>query len=284
MSDATKTAPPPATAEAASKAATSDPTKAPDNPASNIPRNPISMRNPAFDGVGGAQFERVFIAISGMIGAGKSTLAKALGEVLDLPVYYEPVMDNEYLADYYKDMKKYAFPLQIYLLNRRFKQQQQIIWAGKGGVQDRTIYEDAVFARMLCKAGHMEQRDYETYLSLFNNMANFMKRPNIIVHLDVTPEESLRRINLRSRDCESNVSIGFLRALHEAYEEFIEDVARAIPVIKVSYEEFQTAEAMAARIKTEYENIANIRHVAFPPKSPKQPAAANSSKPVDKNT
>ena len=64
--------------------------------------------------------------------------------------------------------------------------------------------------------------------------ANFMKRPNIIVHLDVTPEESLRRINLRSRDCESNVSIGFLRALHEAYEEFIEDVARAIPVIKVA--------------------------------------------------
>ena len=121
---------------------------------------------------GGAQFERVFIAISGMIGAGKSTLAKALGEVLDLPVYYEPVMDNEYLADYYKDMKKYAFPLQIYLLNRRFKQQQQIIWAGKGGVQDRTIYEDAVFARMLCKAGHMEQRDYETYLSLFNNMVS----------------------------------------------------------------------------------------------------------------
>ena len=175
--------------------------------------------------------------------------------------------------------------------------------------------------------------------------ANFMKRPNIIVHLDVTPEESLRRINLRSRDCESNVSIGFLRALHEAYEEFIEDVARAIPVIKVactckltnvyfisatlslhyimicqistvqcllkargksfssqqialhsihsptsfafpfkvSYEEFQTAEAMAARIKTEYENIANIRHVAFPPK-PKSPAPANASKPADKTT
>ena len=107
-----------------------------------------------------------------MIGAGKSTLAKALGETLNLPVYYEPVMDNEYLADYYKDMKKYAFPLQIYLLNRRFKQQQQIIWAGKGGVQDRTIYEDAVFARMLCKAGHIEQRDYETYLSLFNNMVS----------------------------------------------------------------------------------------------------------------
>ena len=107
-----------------------------------------------------------------MIGAGKSTLAKALGETLNLPVYYEPVMDNDYLADYYKDMKKYAFPLQIYLLNRRFKQQQQIIWAGKGGVQDRTIYEDAVFARMLCKAGHIEQRDYETYLSLFNNMVS----------------------------------------------------------------------------------------------------------------
>jgi deoxyadenosine kinase len=120
---------------------------------------------------------------------GKSTLATALAKELGLPVYYEPVIDNIYLADFYQDMKKYSFPLQIYLLNKRFKQQQQIIWEGKGGVQDRTIYEDSVFARMLRDSGHMEERDFRTYMELFSNMSNFMKKPNIIVHLDVTPEE-----------------------------------------------------------------------------------------------
>jgi len=109
--------------------------------------------------------------------AGKTTLATSLGKVLGLPVFYEEVIENEYLADFYKDMKKYAFPLQIYLLNRRFRQHQQIIWQGKGGVQDRTIYEDSVFARMLMESGNMDERDYRTYTELFNNMANFSMFP-----------------------------------------------------------------------------------------------------------
>jgi deoxyadenosine kinase len=155
--------------------------------------------------------ENVFIGISGLIGAGKTTLATALAKVLGLPVYYEPVADNIYLEDYYKDMSKYAFGLQVYLLNRRFKQHQQIVWTGHGGVQDRTIYEDAVFAKMLCRAGHLDERDYKTYISLFNNMSNFMKKPNIIVHLDVSPEESLRRVRHRDRDCESGMTLGFLQ-------------------------------------------------------------------------
>lgn len=82
-----------------------------------------------------ANCEGLFIGISGLIGAGKSTLATALAKELNLPVYYEPVIDNEYLADFYQDMQKYSFQLQVYLLNKRFKQQQQIIWEGKGGVQ-----------------------------------------------------------------------------------------------------------------------------------------------------
>lgn len=210
-----------------------------------------------------AHFDKVFIGISGLIGAGKSTLATTLGKVLDLPVYYEPVIDNVYLADFYADMKRYAFPLQIFLLNKRFKQQQQIICQGQGGVLDRTIYEDGVFVRMLLDSGLMEGRDYRTYMELFQNMSNFMKKPNIIVHLDVSPEESLRRIQMRSRGCESGISLEYLTALHAAYERFIKDIARVIPVIKVDYERFHTAEEMAEVIKAEYTKIANIRQVRF---------------------
>ena len=100
-------------------------------------------------------------------------------------------------------------------------------------------------------------------MSLFSNMSNFMKKPNIIVHLDVSPEESLRRIKLRDRDCESGITLEYLQGLHAAYEEFINDIARVIPVIKVNYSEFRTAEEMAEKIKAEYEQIANIRTVTF---------------------
>ena len=90
-----------------------------------------------------------FIGISGLIGAGKTTLARELGKVLNLPVYYEPVVENEYLEDFYRDMKRYSFSFQIYLLNCRFRQHQQVLWNGTGGIQDRTLYEDSIFAKVL---------------------------------------------------------------------------------------------------------------------------------------
>jgi len=220
----------------------------------------------------------VFIGISGLIGAGKSTLAKSLADKLDLPVHYEPVKDNEYLADFYGDIKKYSFAMQVYLLNKRFQQQQQIIWQGQGGVQDRTIYEDSVFARMLRNAGLMEERDYQTYVSLFQNMSNFMKKPNIIVHLDVSPAESLRRIKGRNRECETGITLEYLTGLHTAYEEFIQEIARIIPVIKVNYSQFRTADEMATKIAEEYERIGNIRHVEFSsPVTPSATKPANAS-------
>src|SRR5271163_4300804 len=87
-------------------------------------------------------FGNIFIGIAGMIGAGKSTLAAALGQHLGIDVYYEPVADNEYLSDFYRDTARYSFAMQVYLLNRRFQQHQEIIWRGRPAVQDRTIYED----------------------------------------------------------------------------------------------------------------------------------------------
>jgi deoxyadenosine kinase len=207
----------------------------------------------------------LFIGIAGLIGAGKTTLATALGEHLGLPVYYEPVADNEYLQDFYRDTARYAFATQIYLLNRRFQQHQEIIWRGGGGIQDRTIYEDAVFAKTLVNLNLMDERDYRTYLDLFKHMSNFMCRPNIIVYLDLSPETSMGRIQQRSRDVESGIQMDYLRMLHQEYESFIEDIARMVPVIRVSWEKYRNAEEMAAVIEREYLNGSFIRHAAWSP-------------------
>jgi deoxyadenosine kinase len=212
-----------------------------------------------------ASLNDLFIGIAGMIGAGKSTLATALGQHLEIPVYFEPVVDNEYLADFYRDTSRYCFATQIYLLNRRFQQHQEIIWRGGGGVQDRTIYEDAVFARMLVNIGLMEERDYRTYLSLFRHMSNFMCRPHMIVYLDVKPERSMERIRMRSRDVESGVSLEYLTALYDEYSRFIQDISKTIPVITVDYDRFRDVEEMASMIEKEYLNANFLREVSWQP-------------------
>jgi deoxyadenosine kinase len=209
--------------------------------------------------------QNFFVGIAGLIGAGKTTLAKALGGHLDLPVYFEPVDDNVYLADFYENPAKYAFATQIYLLNRRFQQHQEIIWRGGGAVQDRTIYEDAVFAKTLVRQGLMDGRDYQTYVELFKHMSNFMCRPNVIVFLDLSPESSMERINQRSRNVESGIELSYLEALHEEYQIFINDIARTVPVIRVNWEEYHDASEMAEVIKKEYFHQSFIRDVEWSP-------------------
>ena len=212
-----------------------------------------------------------FIGISGLIGAGKTTLARELGKVLNLPVYYEPIVENEYLEDFYRDMKRYSFSFQIYLLNCRFRQHQQVLWNGTGGIQDRTLYEDSIFAKVLYEDGNMEEREYKTYLNLFRktylnlfrNMSNFMKKNTLIVHLDVKPEESLRRIKMRARGCETGITVEYLTKLYNAYEEFLKEISKVIPVIRVNYSKFKTAEEMAQIIKKEYDNMHNIKNVEY---------------------
>jgi deoxyadenosine kinase len=204
----------------------------------------------------------IFIGIAGMIGAGKSTLAAALGQHLGIDTYYEPIADHEYLADFYRDTARYSFATQVYLLNRRFQQHQEIIWRGRSAVQDRTIYEDSIFARMLVRTGLMEERDYRTYVALFRNMSNFMCKPSVIVFLDVSPAVSAERIRMRNRDVEARIELGYLEALHEGYLEFIEGISKVIPVIRVDYERFATAEEMAEVIKREYLHASFLRTAA----------------------
>lgn len=208
------------------------------------------------------QLENLFIGIAGMIGAGKSTLAESLGEHLGIDVYYEPIGDNEYLEDFYRDTARYAFATQIYLLNRRFQQHQEIIWKGRSAVQDRTIYEDSIFAKMLAETGLMDERDYRTYLELFRHMSHFMCKPNLIVYLDVSPERSLERIRSRARDMEKAISLDYLKSLHAGYEEFIADISRLIPVIRIDYDRFATAEEMAQVIERDYLDHSFLREAS----------------------
>ncbi len=211
------------------------------------------------------RLQDLFIGIAGIIGAGKSTLATALGEHLGLPVYYEPVADNEYLEDFYRDTARYSFATQIYLLNRRFQQHQEIIWRGGGGVQDRTIYEDAVFAKTLVDLGLMEARDYRTYLGLFRHMSNFMCRPNVVVYLDVKPERSLERVKQRSRDVESGLTLDYLQALYREYEAFIADISKSVPVIRVDWDRFHDVDEMVDVIDRAYFNGSFLREVSWTP-------------------
>jgi deoxyadenosine kinase len=128
-------------------------------------------------------------------------------------------------------------------------------------VQDRTIYEDSIFAKMLAKTGLMDERDYRTYVDLFRNMSNFMCKPSVIIFLDVSPESSAARIQARSRDVESKIELGYLQALYEGYQEFIASISKVIPVIRVDYERFATAEEMAAVIRREYLDASFLRQV-----------------------
>jgi len=205
--------------------------------------------------------ENLFIGIAGIIGAGKSTLAKALGEHLGIDAYYEPVDDNEYLEDFYRDTRQYSFAMQIYLLNRRFQQHQEIIWKGRSAVQDRTIYEDSVFAKMLADSDLMDPRDYRTYVQLFRHMSNFMCKPNVIIYLDVDPEMSMERIRERSRGVETGITVEYLQALYNEYEHFVRDISQVIPLIRVSWNEFREVEEMAKVIKREYLDHSFYRQV-----------------------
>ena len=211
------------------------------------------------------RLQDLFIGIAGLIGAGKTTLADALGQHLDLPVYYEPVADNEYLADFYADTRRFSFATQIYLLNRRFAQHQEIIWRGGGAVQDRTIYEDAVFAKTLVDQDLMDERDYRNYLQLFRHMSNFMCRPHVIVYLDLSPESSMERIKMRSRDVETGISMAYLVSLHAEYTRFIGNISRSIPVIRVSWERYGSAQEMAEVIEREYFNRSFLRDAEWQP-------------------
>jgi len=193
---------------------------------------------------------QLLIGISGIIGAGKSTLTKDLASKLGYAEIREPVAENPYLPLFYKDMSKYGFAMQVFLLNKRFHQHQGMIWSGISAVQDRTIYEDVIFAKMLHEAGDISDLDFETYKDLFSNMTNFLHRPDVIVYLDVEPKTALERITNRGRECEKGLPLDYLSDLKAGYEDWLKDIGDRIPIVRIDWNEFQTTEHVIDAIRS----------------------------------
>lgn len=162
------------------------------------------------------------IAIAGNIGAGKTTLTKLLAKHFKWEPHYEDVLENPYLEDFYNEMERWSFNLQIYFLNTRFRQIVEIKESGKKIIQDRTIYEDAyIFAPNLHAMGLLANRDYENYKSLFELMESVTTSPDLLIYLRSSVPNLVAQIQKRGREYENSISIDYLSRLNERYEAWV---------------------------------------------------------------
>lgn len=162
------------------------------------------------------------IAIAGNIGAGKTTLCTQLGKNFGWEVHYESTDDNPYLSDFYVDMRRWSFNLQIFFLNNRYQQVLKILQGDTTVVQDRTIYEDAyIFAPNLHDMGLMTSRDFDNYFSLFQTMSSQIQPPDLLIYLRAGIPTLVNHIQRRGRDYEGNMSLDYLRRLNDRYEQWI---------------------------------------------------------------
>lgn len=164
------------------------------------------------------------IAIAGNIGAGKTTLTKLLAQHFKWEPHFEDILENPYLEDFYNEMARWSFNLQIYFLNKRFRQILEIRESGKNIVQDRTIYEDAyIFAPNLHAMGLLPTRDFENYRSLFDLMETLTKSPDLLIYLRSSVPNLVGQIQKRGREYENSISIDYLSRLNERYEGWVHD-------------------------------------------------------------
>lgn len=166
--------------------------------------------------------KNTFVTIAGNIGSGKSSLTKLIASKFNWVPYFESVTDNPYLKDFYEDMQRWSFNLQIYFLAHRFKIHKEITNLGKSVIQDRSIYEDVeIFARNLYNLGRMSERDYNTYSALFREMTSYLKSPDLLIYLKADIKTLVKQIKIRGRDFEKNIETSYLEELNASYDEWI---------------------------------------------------------------
>ncbi len=171
-----------------------------------------------------------FVGLAGNIGVGKTTFTEIVAKKMDWIPYYESVADNPYLIDFYRDMSRWSFNLQVYFLHKRFKTHHEMSMSNGGVIQDRTIYEDVeIFARNLQEMNFMDKRDWENYRGLFSIMTSYLRQPDLIIYLKASTDTLLSRIKNRSRDYEKSIDPEYLHTLNVAYNKWINNI-KNIPV------------------------------------------------------
>lgn len=191
------------------------------------------------------------IAVAGNIGAGKTTLTELLAKHYNWSPHFEDVDENPYLNDFYNDMQRWSFNLQIYFLNSRFNQIIDIRKSGKTVIQDRTIYEDAeIFAPNLHSMGLMSTRDFKNYKSLFDLMVGLIQPPDLLIYLRASTPTLVNQIQKRGRDYENSIRLDYLNQLNERYEKWASTYNRGkLLVINVDNHDFtQSPEDLSAII------------------------------------
>lgn len=165
---------------------------------------------------------KIFVAVAGNIGSGKSSLTRLLSEHYGWKTFYESVDDNPYLADFYKEMERWSFNLQVYFLSKRFNDHKSIVEGKESVIQDRSIYEDAeIFAKNLHLIGKMDDRDYTNYVELYKVMTQYLKPPDLLIYLDARIETLLKQIGRRGREYEQSIPQSYLEQLNGHYREWI---------------------------------------------------------------
>ncbi|HRJ85506.1 MAG TPA: deoxynucleoside kinase [Ignavibacteria bacterium] len=166
--------------------------------------------------------KKYFISVAGNIGSGKSSLTRMIAKEFRWTPYFESVQNNPYLSDFYVDMKRWSFQLQVYFLSHRFNAHKKIIASKKSVIQDRSIYEDVeIFARNLYLMGRMEKRDYMNYRALFYEMVSYLKPPDLVVYLKADTKTLVKQIKLRGRDFEKSIEKQYLERLNRSYSRWI---------------------------------------------------------------
>ena len=165
-----------------------------------------------------------YIAVAGNIGAGKTTLSEKLSKHFNWQVHYEDTSLNPYLSDFYNDMQRWSFNLQVYFLNSRYRQIMDILKGDVTIIQDRTIYEDAfIFAPNLHEMGLMTKRDFDNYFSLFEIMSKHIKAPDLLIYIKASIPTLVDHIHTRGRDYEGNMSLDYLKRLNTKYNNWIDN-------------------------------------------------------------
>jgi deoxyadenosine/deoxycytidine kinase len=210
---------------------------------------------------------KAYVVIAGNIGAGKSTLVRMICERLHWDPYFEPVAENPYLADFYKDMTRWAFNSQVFFLTHRARSHRALMDSRRPVVQDRSFYEDAeVFAKAQFVLGHMSQRDWQTYLGLYQTLTTLLSPPDLVVYLRASVPTLRRRITQRGRSIESDIADDYLERLNGLYEDWMSRFDQA-PVLVVPSDRLDFVEDsrdLAAIVSTVQRQLRGRQGLLFP--------------------